>query len=153
MPPLFMLSANFSAAGALLAIFATIAGAAEMPQCPVEMGAGGVAVRPAPGWTGVAPSRLPLTGASLVVGRPDIIPRAELRGDPRQIGKRSTETTYPSLASREKWLVCSYGRGGEIEQAQRLPDYADRCVIRVAENQYGDTSVKTSCTEVGRPLK
>jgi hypothetical protein len=121
--------------------------AVEVPQCPGELSAAAVKVSPAQGWTGLVPTRVLLSGAGVVVGPPDVAPRAELRGGARQISKRVIETTYAGLASQEKWLICSYGRGGELEQAHRLPSAAERCVIRVSQNQYNDTEVVVSCSD------
>jgi hypothetical protein len=120
--------------------------AAEAPQCPAELGASSIKVQPAPGWTGVVSTRLLLSGAGVVIGRPDVEPRAELRGGPRQLSKYVTETTYAGLGAQEKWLICSYGRGGELEQAHPLPIVVDRCVVRVTRSRYGDAAVSVACT-------
>lgn len=132
-----------------------LAGAAstgiEVPQCPPELSNEAVQVRPAPGWTGVTPSRVLLSNAGLVIGRPDVDPRAELRGDARQRGKHITETTYPGLGSQEKWLICSYGQGGELEQAYRLPNAVESCVIRVTRSEHNNTEVLVKCSN-GAPI-
>lgn len=133
----------------LLASVIATAAAVEVPQCPGELGAAAVQVHPNPGWTGVVPTRLILSGAGVVMGPANIQPRAELRGDYRKIGKYVTETAYPGMASREKWLICSYGQGGELEQAYRLPAAIDRCIIRITRNQYNDTDVLVSCSGGG----
>jgi len=134
-----------SATFILLASLAITGHAVEVSQCPRELDAGSVQIKSAPGWTGVVPTRLLLSGAGVVVGPPNVEPRADLRGDARTISKYVTETAYSGLAGREKWLVCTYGRGGELEQAYRLPAAADRCIIRVTRNQYSDTDISVSC--------
>ncbi|MBB5607421.1 MULTISPECIES: STY0301 family protein [unclassified Janthinobacterium] len=121
---------------------------AQVPQCPGELSANSIQVRPAPGWTGVVTTRLLLSGAGIVNGRPDVEPRAELRGDTRQISKQVTQTAYPGLAGTEKWLICAYGQGGELEQAYRLPAAADHCLIRVARNRNKDITISISCTTI-----
>lgn len=144
-----LMSATFN----LLASLAITGHAVEVPQCPSELGASSVQIRSAPGWTGVVPTRLLLSGAGVVVGPPNVEPRADLRGDARMISKYLTETGYSGLAGREKWLVCSYGHGGELEQAYRLPAAADHCAIRVTRNQYNDVDVAVSCVSDGNAPK
>lgn len=147
MPPPSTSSASpLSAALFLLASLTANAAAVDVPQCPTELAAASIQVKSSQGWTGVVPTRLLLSGAGVVVGSPSIEPRAELRGDARQISKQVTETAYPGLAAREAWLICSYGSGGELEQARRLPAAADRCVIRVSRSPYNDTAVALACT-------
>lgn len=138
-----------SATFILLASLAITGHAVEVSQCPNELGASSVQIKPAPGWTGVVSTRLLLSGAGVVVGPPNLEPRADLRGDARTISKYVTETRYSGLAGREKWLVCTYGRGGELEQAYRIPADADHCIIRVTRNQYSDTDVSVSCANNG----
>ncbi|AQR71372.1 hypothetical protein BZG29_25910 [Janthinobacterium sp. LM6] len=132
----------------ILLTVAAPAAIAQVPQCPHELSPASVQVRPASGWLGIVPARLLLSGAGIVAGPPDVEPRAELRGDTGRLGKYVTETTYPHLKSMEKWLLCTYGRGGEIELAYRLPVQADRCVIRISRNQYNDTDIAISCNMV-----
>lgn len=129
----------------LLLLASAAALPAQVPQCPADLGAGSVKVQPAPGWTGVAPSPLLLSGAGVVIGRPDVEPRVELRGSMRQPGNRVTETTYSGLYGQEKFLICSYGRGGELEQARPLPPDAAQCVVRVTRNQMNDVTVNLAC--------
>lgn len=147
MPQPFMssVSAMNTAVFFLLCAAANVA-MAQVPQCPGELSANSIQLRPAPGWTGVVTARLLLSGAGIVNGRPDVEARAELRGDARHISKQVTETVYPGLAGAEKWLICAYGQGGELEQAYRLPAAADRCTIRIARNRNKDTAVSVSCT-------
>ncbi|WP_371865161.1 STY0301 family protein [Duganella aquatilis] len=121
---------------------------AQVPQCPADLSAGSIKVQPSPGWTGVPSTRLLLSGAGVVIGRPDVEPRAELRGGARQLSKRVTETTYSGLSEQEKWLICTYGRGGELEQARPLPPEADQCVVRVTRSQYNDVTVAVACTNL-----
>jgi len=136
---------------AILALASVTATAAvDVPQCPGELAAASIQVKPAPGWTGVVPTRLLLSSAGVVVGPPNVSPRAELRGDARRVSKHVTATAYPGLAVRETWLTCSYGQGGELEQAYRLPATVDRCVVRVSRSQNNDVDVSVSCTPAGR---
>ena len=150
MPQLSTLSDRLmSATLILLASLAITGHAVEVSQCPSELGASSVQIKPAPGWTGLVPTRLLLSGAGVVVGLPNAEPRADLRGDARTISKYVTETGYSGLTGREKWLVCTYGHGGELEQAYRLPDAADHCIIRVTRNQYSNVDVSVSCASNG----
>lgn len=150
MPQLSTLSDRLmSATFILLASLAITGYAVEVSQCPGELGTDSVQIKPAPGWTGVVPTRLLLSGAGVVVGPPNVEPRADLRGDARKISKYVSETGYSGLAGRETWLVCTYGHGGELEQAYRLPAAADHCIIRVTRNQYNDTDVSVSCASNG----
>ena len=109
--------------------------AMPVPQCPGEFNGNLVQVRPADdGWQGLAARRFVLRRATIVVGPPDVKARAELRGDERRIGKSTVRTTYSGLdAHKEKWLVCGYGAGSDIEQASRLPDEASICVIESSQ--------------------
>ena len=132
----------------MLVNVAASAAVAQVQQCPRELNPASVQVQPASGWLSIVPARLLLSGAGIVAGRPDVEPRAELRGDTKRLGKYLTETTYPHLKSMEKWLLCTYGRGGEIEQAFRLPAQADRCLIRISRNQYNDSDIAISCNMV-----
>ena len=120
--------------------------AADVPQCPSEISASAVQIKAAPGWKGIVPARLLLTNASLVVGPPDAEPRAELRGDHTQITARLEKTTYSGLAAREKWLICAYGQGSEIEQAYRLPETIDRCNVRRSRRKSNEVGVEIICT-------
>lgn len=119
---------------------------AEVPQCPTEISASAVQIKPAPGWKGIVPTRLLLTNASLVIGLPDIEPRAELRGEHTQINAKLEKTTYRGLAAREKWLICSYGLGSEIEQAYRLPESIDNCNVRRSRSKDNEVGVEVYCT-------
>lgn len=125
----------------------------QVPQCPAELSASSVKVQSSPGWTGIVSTRLLLSSAGVVIGQPDVEPRAELRGDSRQLSKQVTETTYRGLGDQEKWLICSYGRGGELEQAHPLVRAADQCVVRVTRNQYNDAAVAVSCSANSAPAR
>jgi hypothetical protein len=144
------LGALIAAIAALSCASAAAAAAADVPQCPGELAAASVQVRPAPGWSGVVPTRLLLSGAGVVIGPPDASPRAELRGDARRINRQVTETAYPGLAAREAWLTCAYGVGGELEQVFRLPLTVERCVVRVSRSRNNNVEVAVSCTPAGR---
>ncbi|WP_408014820.1 STY0301 family protein [Rugamonas rivuli] len=138
-----------TAASLLIAALSGLA-SAEVPQCPTEISASAVQIKSSPGWRGLVPTRLLLANAGLVIGPPDLEPRAELRGDYTQLNARLEKTTYSGLASREKWLICSYGQGGEIEQAYRLPESIDRCIVRRSRNQYNEVGVEVSCCSFAR---
>lgn len=122
---------------------------ADVPQCPPEINASAVQIKSTSGWKGIVPTRLLLTNASLVMGPPDVEPRAELRGEHTQINTRLEKTIYNGLAAREKWLICSYGQGSEIEQAYRLPDPIDRCSVQRYRSQFNEVGIEVSCTAKG----
>ncbi len=141
-----MSSARFMGASILLLLgVARAAAAVNVPQCPGELRTVAAQVSPAQGWSGIAPPRLLLSGAGVVLDSPNDKPRAELRGDYRRLSRYVAETAYPDIDSREKWLVCAYGQGGEFEQAHRLPADAGRCVIRTTKDQYNHIEVLVSC--------
>ena len=119
--------------------------AADAPQCPTELRVTSIHVQPAPGWTTVIPARLKLSYAGVVIDSPILAPRAELRGEYKEINKQVAVTTYRGLASREKWLICGYGQGGEIEQAFRLLDAVNSCTIKTTKNSYEEIQIAISC--------
>jgi hypothetical protein len=119
--------------------------AADTPQCPTELGTASIHVEPAPGWTTVIPANLKLSYAGVVVDSPALVPRAELRGEHKEINQQVSVTTYRGLASREKWLICGYGQGGEIEQAFRLQDAVNSCIIKTTKNRYEEIQMAISC--------
>ncbi|MGV7210131.1 STY0301 family protein [Oxalobacteraceae bacterium A2-2] len=119
--------------------------AEQMPQCPAQIDGKLIRVLPVQsGWKGIAATRLRLERATVVLGPPDVEARAELRGNEKRLGKHADQVTYDGLgAQQEKWLVCAYGRGGDIEQAVRLPQSVNRCVINTASNTPGGTNQVT----------
>ena len=110
---------------------------AQVPQCPAEISGDLIRVQPVQtGWHGLASRRLLLDRAGIVIGPADIAARAELRGGERRIDTRRTQTRFSGLREQEqKWLVCSYGQGGDIEQVYRLPAAIDQCAITVTDNR------------------
>lgn len=110
---------------------------AQVSQCPAEISGDLIQVQPAQtGWHGLASRRLRLDRAGIVIGPVDVVARAELRGGERRIDARRTQTWFSGLREQEqKWLVCSYGQGGDIEQAYRLPAAIDQCAITVTDNR------------------
>jgi len=128
-----------------IATLSCTASAANAPQCPVELSAASIHVQPASGWTAVVPARLKLSYAGVVIDSPTLAPRAELRGNYKEINKQVSVTTYRGLASREKWLICGYGQGGEVEQAFRLPDAVNSCTIQTTKNRYEEIQIAISC--------
>lgn len=127
-------------------LWSFLAASIKVPQCPTELGPEAVPVRAAQqGWRGVAPSRLVLSRAGVVISAPDVHPRAELRGDDSH-NKHGSRTAFSGLAAEpQKWLICGYGGGGEIEQAYPLPAAVDRCVIRTSPNQFNGNDVVVAC--------
>lgn len=63
-----------------LAVSATSHARAQAPQCPKELSGQHIDVHAAPGWRGLAANDMVLERASIVVGQPDVVARAELRG-------------------------------------------------------------------------
>ncbi|MEO7495907.1 MAG: STY0301 family protein [Massilia sp.] len=127
---------------------AKAAPAEQIDQCPSELDGKLIQVHAVQkGWEGMAAFRLFLERASIVTGPPDALARAELRGDERRVGKSTSQTVYSGLGiESEKWLVCGYGQGADIEQAYRLPDSIKRCVIKVVQDrQRRRKAVSVSC--------
>lgn len=105
--------------------------AAETPQCPTELDGKLIRVQPAQtGWQGLAAKKVVLESAGIVIGPPDVFARAELRGSEKRINRNTSQTKFSGLQDQDqKWLICSYGQGGNLEQAYRLPDRMNQCVI------------------------
>ena len=120
-----------------VATFALHHAVAQVPQCPAEISGDLVRVQPVQnGWQGLAARRLLLDRASIVIGPADVVARAELRGDERRLGAHQTQTRFAGLREqKQKWLVCSFGQGGDIEQAYRLPDAIDQCAMTTTDNR------------------
>lgn len=122
--------------------------AERVPQCPTEVSGKLVQVQPiGRGWKGNHGSRFQLERATIVMGPPDVAARAELRGAERKIDKTISETIYSGLDThKEKWLVCAYGQGQDIEQVYRLNDSVMRCSIKTSWNQAPNRNdVSVSC--------
>jgi hypothetical protein len=118
------------------------------PQCPPQLDGKLVQVQSAqPGWKGISATRFNLERATVVLGPPDIVARAELHGDEQRINKHEVRTLYSGLATeREKWIVCTYGQDGNVEQAYRLPDTVSQCAIKIALNRVANRNdVSISC--------
>lgn len=110
---------------------------AQVPQCPAEIGGDLVRVQPVQtGWHGLSAKRLLLDHAGIVTGPLVDVARAELRGNEQRLGPRTTRTRFVGLRDQQqKWLVCSYGQGGDIEQIYRLPASIDQCAITMTDNR------------------
>ena len=120
-----------------IATFALHNAVAHVPQCPAEISGDLIRVQAVQtGWRGLASRRLLLDRAGIVIGPVNDVARAELRGGERRIDARRTQTRFSGLREQgQKWLVCSYGQGGDIEQVYRLPAPIDQCAITVTDNR------------------
>lgn len=119
---------------------------AQAPQCPKELNGQHIDVHAAQsGWRGLAANTMLLERAGIVVGPPDVVARAELRGGEQRINRHTDQTRFPGLRDQsQKWLICAYGRGGDIEQAYRLPDIVSQCLITTTRRQLGN-DIRINC--------
>jgi hypothetical protein len=136
----------FLTAGSAPLLAASEPYAAAIKPCPLEFPVEAIKLSPLPkGWIGLAPPKLLLTSADVILGPPT---------EPGvQIGKRSKTgdgyivvfdylyTTSPE--SVQKWLACRYGH--DLAMAERLPDNTDRCVVTYTRDGYNGYSINVTC--------
>jgi hypothetical protein len=90
--------------------------------------------------TGIV-SKSRLTGAGVFEG--------ELNGRGERVGMRRDvkggyDVEFGFMPGEQKWVVCSYGKAGEINWWERLDPKATRCVLQVRGT--GQLSASVDCT-------
>lgn len=118
--------------------------AQPVQQCPKEFPLQSLKIAAPAGWQGVAPQRLLLTGADVVVGDSD---NGALVGNRRKT-RSGYEVEYSDIstglpAGTGIWLACRYG---DLGLAQRLPDNTERCVVSYKRDQFGGNDVAVKCS-------
>jgi hypothetical protein len=118
------------------------AGAQEIKPCPDQFPVEAVKLAPLPnGWIGIAPSKLPLTSADVMVGPPQ--PAAAIGQQHKT--RTGYEVVFDATSAKpeQKWLACRYG---DLALAQRLPDDIDRCTISYHRRPaYNDYDIQVAC--------
>ncbi|WP_374581196.1 STY0301 family protein [Pseudoduganella sp.] len=113
----------------ICASFHVLGIAAPRNECPDVIRPAAVQVEMY-GWQSYIEFPLRLSSAGVAAGPPDM--RAGLKGE--RISKRSElEVTVFRFGEtgfeQGKWLVCSYGQGGEISLHKRLPENLKACTV------------------------
>lgn len=116
-------------------LFISTAQAAEL-QCPDRYPAQAIELAAPQGWTGRVDGGARLIGAGALVGQSE--EKGELRGQDRET-KDGYEIRYAGLNDfqepLQKWVFCSYGRGGEVRLFRRMPDDTDECLVKYRRNR------------------
>jgi hypothetical protein len=82
-----------------------------------------------------------LTGAGMYIGEPG--GQGELRGDDRQV-KGGWDINY-GFGTEPKWLVCSYGRNGDVTWWEQIDSKATRCTLKIREGGRDPVDAKLTC--------
>jgi hypothetical protein len=136
---------ELTAFAAALALAVPVAAATPVVvDCPAKLPAEAVrVVSPAPGWTGFVPSFFLLHSVGVTVGH--LEDRATLRGEYQELPHKAYRVSFPLDDSKgEKWLMCEYAKG-QIVQARRLPDQADRCDVLYTPDKQGGFTIRATC--------
>jgi hypothetical protein len=70
--------------------------------------------------------------------------RVELAGGDIRESKGGYEIVYHFPGRETKWLMCAYGKGGEIQRFERMSERATECKLQVRESKR-DVSAKMTC--------
>lgn len=89
-----------------------------------------------------------LSGAGMYIG--EVNGQGELMGDGKKV-KGGWDTEY-AFGPGPKWLVCSYGRSGDIRWWEQIDSKATRCTLKLREGGRDPMEVKLTCGggEAGR---
>lgn len=85
-------------------------------------------------------------GAALQSGAIRVGPaedRAELAGGDETKKKGGYEIRYRFPGHEPKWLMCAYGKDGEVQRFEPMGEHTTACTIRVREG--GKVSVRMEC--------
>jgi hypothetical protein len=86
-------------------------------------------------------SKAKLSGASMYIG--ELGGPGELRGDDRQV-KGGWDVNY-GFGREPKWLVCSYGRNGDVMWWEPIDSKATHCTLKIREGGRDPMDVTLTC--------
>lgn len=129
----------------LLCLALAPAARAQVIECPKFYPSGNTALAETPyrhaGQGFVA--RAQLRGAGMYTGEAN--GREELQGEVREV-KGGWEARHGFAAGDRKWLVCSYGAGGDIIWWERIDPKVTRCTLQVHNAGSGNPmDAKATC--------
>lgn len=103
------------------------------------------------GWTPYMPLALDVRSAHLLYGPPDAQRPAIPLSRVETSKENATTWDFSDIPEDEKWLSCTYGRGGELTLARPLPQAISSCTVTVTKIEHGWVSdVKVRCTPHGK---
>lgn len=89
-----------------------------------------------------SPQKAMLMAGAIRVGPAE--DRVELAGGDTKEFKGGYDVIYRFLGHEIKWLMCAYGRDGEIQRFQRMDERATKCKLQVRESKR-EVSARMSC--------
>jgi hypothetical protein len=120
--------------------------AQEIKPCPDEFPVEAIKLSPLPkGWVGIAPTKLLLTSADVILGPPNepgvqVGKRTNTRGGYKVVFDYLYTTSSEPV---QKWLACRYG--DDLALAERLPENTDRCVVTYTKDGYNGYGIQVAC--------